>query len=167
MLLLSDDLSGVVGGLGGQLREVLLSELNELLVGNTTSTDKDHAVGGVVGLDVAFQVVPLDGLDVLLRAEDGASEGLALECGGVQMVEDDLLELLVNLLLLAKDDVSLALDGLGLELGVLQNIGENVDGGGDIVVEGFGVVNGVFTLSCPISKPLRANLVVRSNHTEV
>jgi len=32
------------------------------------------------------------------------------------VVEDNLLELLVNLLLLAKNDVALALNGLGLEL---------------------------------------------------
>jgi hypothetical protein len=34
----------------------------------------------------------------------------------VQVVEDNLLELLVNLLLLAQNDVALALNGLGLEL---------------------------------------------------
>jgi len=51
------------------------------------------------------------------------------------VVEDDLLELLVNLLLLAKDDVALALDGLGLELGVLENVGKDVDSVGDVRVE--------------------------------
>lgn len=63
------------------------------------------------------------------------------------MVEDDFLELLVNLLLFAENDITLALDGLGLELGVLEDIGENVDGCGDVVVESLGVVDGVFALS--------------------
>ena len=63
------------------------------------------------------------------------------------MVENDLLELLVHLFLLAENDITLALDGLGLELGVLEDIGQDVDGGGDVVVEGLGVVDGVFALS--------------------
>jgi len=62
------------------------------------------------------------------------------------MVEDNLLELLVDLLLFAENDITLALDGLALELGVLEDIGEDVDGGGDVVVEGLGVVDGVFAL---------------------
>lgn len=69
------------------------------------------------------------------------------------MVEDDLLELLVHLFLFAEDDITLALDGLGLELGVLEDIGENVDGGGDVVVEGLGVVDGVLALFWSVSGP--------------
>lgn len=154
MLLLGNLLSGVVGRLGGQAGEVLLSEIDELLVGNATGSDENHAVSGVVGLDVVFQVGPLDALNVLLGAEDGTSEGLALECGGVQVVEDNLLKLLVDLLLFTKDNVSLPLDGLGIELRVLQDIREDVDGGGYVVVEGLGVVDGVFALSFMSATPL-------------
>jgi hypothetical protein len=64
----------------------------------------------------------------------------------VKVVEDNLLELLVNLLLLAQDHITLTLNGTSLELGVLKNIGEDVDGLGDIVVEGLSVVNSVFPL---------------------
>jgi processing peptidase subunit beta len=39
--------------------------------------------------------------DILLGAEDGASKGLGLVSGGVKVVEDNLLKLLVNLLLTA------------------------------------------------------------------
>lgn len=133
-------------GLVGEAAEVLLGEADELLVGNTTSTNQNHAVSGVVGLDVVGQVVPGDSLDVLLGAEDGATKGLALVSSGVEVVEDDLLELLVNLLLLAQNHITLTLDGGGLKLGVLENIGEDVDGLGNVGVEGLGVVDGVLTL---------------------
>ena len=89
---------------------MLLGQVDELLVGNATGANKDHAVGGVVGLDVVLEVAALDVADVLLGTEDGAAQRLALESGSVQVVEDDLLELLVNLLLLAKDHIALALD---------------------------------------------------------
>jgi hypothetical protein len=146
-------LLGVGNGLGGRswgshgdVAEVLLGELDELVVGNTTRANEDHAVGSVVGLDVVGEVVTGDGLDVLLGAEDGATKGLVHEGGGVQVVEDDLLELFVNLLLLAKNDVALTLDGLGLELGVLENVGEDVDRVGHVRVERLGVVDGVLAL---------------------
>lgn len=133
-------------GLAGEATEVLLGESDELLVGNATGTDQDHAVSSVVGLDVVGQVLPGDGLDVLLGAEDGAAKGLGLVSGGVKVVEDNLLELLVNLLLLAQDHITLTLNGTSLELGVLKDIGEDVDGLGDIVVKGLGVVDSVFPL---------------------
>jgi hypothetical protein len=146
-LLLGSEGQGSGGrGLAGEATEVLLGESHELLVGNATSTDQDHAVSGVVGLDVVGQVVPGDGLDVLLGAEDGASKGLGLVSSGVKVVEDNLLKLLVNLLLLAQDHITLTLNGTSLELGVLKDIGEDVDGLGDIVVEGLGVVDSVLPL---------------------
>jgi hypothetical protein len=117
------------------------------LVGDAASADEHHAVGGVVCLDICLQIGALDALDVLLGSENGAAEGLVLEGGGMEMVENDFLELLVDLFLLAEDDVALALDGLGLELGVLQDIGQDVDGCGDVGVERLGVVDGVFALS--------------------
>lgn len=146
LLGVGNGLSGRSWGSHGDVAEVLLGKLDELLVRNTTRADEDHAVSGVVGLDVVGQVITADGLDVLLGTEDGATEGLVHESGGVQVVEDNLLELLVNLLLLAKNDVALTLNGLGVELGVLENVGKDVDGVGDVRVEGLGVVDGVLAL---------------------
>jgi hypothetical protein len=134
-----------------------------LLVGDTSGTNKDHAVSGVVGLDVVLEIGTLDALDVLLGSKDGASEGLALESGCVKVVKNNFLELLVNLLLFAEDDITLALDGLGLELGVLENVGENVNSGGDVVVEGLGVVDGVFALSYP-SIPMPHESIIQRAH---
>lgn len=138
--------SGRGRGLVGETAEVLLGESDELLMRDTTSTDQNHAIGSVVGLDVVEEVVAVDGLDVLLRAEDGATQGLALESGGVEVVENDLLKLLVNLLLLTQDHITFTLNGAGLELRVLKDVSEDVDGLGNVGVEGLGVVDGVFSL---------------------
>jgi hypothetical protein len=37
---------------------------------DTTGTDKDHAVGGVVGLNIQRKVITLDGKNVLLWTKD-------------------------------------------------------------------------------------------------
>lgn len=144
--LLGEDGSAALGGGSRELGEVLVGHLDELLVGNATGANENHAVGGVVVLDVVHELGTGDVTDVLTGAEDGAAEGLVLVGGSVKVVENNLLELLLNLLRLAENDVALALDGGLLELGVLENILENVDALGDVLVEGLGEVDSVLAL---------------------
>ena len=126
--------------------KMLLRELDEQLVRHTTCTDKYHSIGCVVGLDVVNQVLALDAPDVLRWAQNGATERLALEGRGMQVVKDDFLQLFIYLFLLAKDDVALAFNGLRVKLGVLEDIGKDIDGLWDIGVEGLGIVDGVLAL---------------------
>ncbi len=115
-------------------------------MGNTTRADKNHAIRGVIRRDVVDQILSRDGFDVLFGSQDGASQRLVHIRGGVEVVENHFFQLLVNLLLLPKDHIPFTFNGRGLELGTLEDIGENVDGLGDVGVEGFGVVDGVFAL---------------------
>ena len=55
---------------------MLLSQRNQLLVINGTSSNQNHAVRGVVGLDVVREVVALNGEDVGLWSEDGSAKRL-------------------------------------------------------------------------------------------
>lgn len=126
---------------------MLLSKLDELLVGNATRADENHALGSVVALDVVGELGAADIADVLTGSEDGAAKRLALESGGVKVVKDDLLNLLLDLLRLAEDHITLAFDRALLELGVLEDIGQDVDTLGNIGVESLGEVDGVFALS--------------------
>lgn len=145
-LLLGEQVGAVLGAAGGEAAEVLLSELDELLVGDAAGTDKDHSVSSVVVLDVVDELGSGDVADVLAGAEDGAAKRLVLEGSGVEVVKDNLLDLLLNLLGLSEDNVALALNGGLLEQGVLENIGEDVDALGDVRVEGLGEVDGVLAL---------------------
>lgn len=72
-LLLGEQVGLVLGTLAGEVREVLVGELDELLVRDAAGTDEDHAVGGVVVLDVVGELGAGDVADVLARAEDGAA----------------------------------------------------------------------------------------------
>lgn len=145
--LLPGELVGVVlGTLAGKTLEVLLSKLNKLLVRNATSTNQNHAVGSVVVLDVADKLGSGDVTDVLARSKDGAAQGLLLVRSSVEVVENNLLNLLLNLLGLAKDNVALPLNGGLVETRVLEDIGEDVDTLRNIRVEGLGEVDGVLAL---------------------
>lgn len=145
-LLLGLQVSLVHRALAGEAREVLLGQLNELLVGDATGSNENHAVGSIVVLDVVGELGAGDVADILARSQDGATERLMLESGSVQVVEDDLLDLLLDLLGLTEDDIALAFDGRLLELGVLENIGQDVDTLRDVGVEGLGEVDGVLAL---------------------
>lgn len=117
------------------LAEVLFCQLDQLLMRNATCTHKHHAVGGVVGLDVIGQVITRDGLDVFLRAKNSTTERLALVRYGVEVVKHDLLDLLVDLFLLTENDIPLPINGSWFELRILEDIGKDVDGLGDVRVE--------------------------------
>ena len=77
---------------------MLVGHLDELVVGNATGTNENHAVGCVVVLDVAGELGPGEITNVLARTKNGATKGLVLKCGGVKVVEDNLFELLLDLL---------------------------------------------------------------------
>ena len=112
LLLSSCARRGRVGwGFSGQGAKMLLGQANHFVVRDTSGAYQDHAVGEIVLLDVAGQVVTLNARNILLWAQDGAAEGLALEGSGVQMVKDDFLHLLVDFLLLSEDHVTLPFDG--------------------------------------------------------
>ena len=103
----------------------------------------DHAGGGVVRVDVAAEVGLGEAADVLLGAEDGPAEAGALEGGGVEVVQNELLLLLVDLGHFPEDDVALPLDGGLLELGVEKDVGEDLDGLSDVLLEYLGEVDGL------------------------
>ena len=63
----------------GERREVLFSKLHQLLVVNTSGTNKDHAIGCIVGFNVRVKVITLDGEDVGFGAKNGTSKWLVCE----------------------------------------------------------------------------------------
>ena len=145
--LLGEEVRAVVVALGGEVGKVLLGHLDELLVGNAASASEDHAVGGVVVLDVVGKLGAGKVSDVLAGAEDGATQGLVLVCGGVEVIENNLLNLLLDLLRLAQNNIAFPLDGRLLELGVLKNILQDIDALGDVLVQGLGEIDGVLALA--------------------
>lgn len=154
-LLLRQQVGVVLGAFAGEAGKVLLGQLDELLMRDATGADKHHAVGGVVVLNVIDQLGPGNVADVLAGTKDGAAQRLMLECRGVQVVKDNLVELLLDLLGLAQNHVALPLDGRLFELGVLKNIGQDIDALGDIRVECLGKVDGIFALDNDEQSSLR------------
>ena len=62
------------------------------------------------------------------------------------MVKNNFFQLLVYFFLFSEYDIPLSLDSLRLKFGILQDVGEDVDGSWDVGVEGFGIVDSVFSL---------------------
>lgn len=73
-----------------------------------------------------------------------------LESDSVQVVKDNFFQLFVNFLLLSKDDVAFALNGGSIQLGVLQNVANDIDRGRNVLPEAFRIVNGLLPRSVGI-----------------
>jgi len=52
----------------------------------------------------------------------------------MKMIKDDLFKLLVNLLLLSKNDITFSLNSCRLEFRILKNVGNDINGNRDILV---------------------------------
>lgn len=142
---------GVVGSIdgtgrgGGELAKVGGGQVAKLGVVDGTGTSYDHAGGGVVSVDVVTEIGLGKAANVLFGTEDGPSKASALEGGGVKVIQNELLLLLVDLGHFPKDDVALPLDGGLLELGVEEDVGENLDGLTNVLLEDLGEVDGLLT----------------------
>ncbi len=145
-LLLGEKIGTGLRAGGRKLVEVLVGHLDQLLVRNATSTDQNHPVGCVVVLDVVHQFCPGNVTDVFTRSEDGTAQGLVLVGRGMEVVEYDLLNLLLDLFGFSEDDIAFSLNSLLLELRVLEDILQDVDALGDILVEGLGEIYRVLAL---------------------
>lgn len=134
----ADELGGGNGGNlsgRGEASESLGSEIDELLVLHSSSSDENHSVGGVVVLDVLEDVSSLDASDVLRWAKDGVTQRALLESDRVEVVENDLLVTGFDLLHFSKNHRTLSLNALLGEKRVLDNVGEKVDGLRNILLE--------------------------------
>ena len=74
------------------------------------------------------------------------------------MIEYNFFQLLVNFLGLSENHVTLAFDGMGFELGVLQNIREDVDRSRNVRIECLSVIYGVFALGLVSTCRARSSL---------
>lgn len=124
----------------------MLSEIDKLLVRNTAGTNEDHSISGIVGSDIVDEVLTLDALDVFLWSKDGSAKGLALISSGVQMIEYNFLQLLVDFLLLPENHISLAFNSRWFEFRVSEDIREDVDSLWNVGIERLCVVNSIFSL---------------------
>ena len=71
----------------------------------------------------------------------------------MEVVEDELLLVLVDLLHLSKNDVPLPVNGSLVQLGVQQNVAQNLDGLGHVLLENLSVVDSLLPAGVSIQVP--------------
>ena len=126
-----------VGRAGGERGEFFGDGLDELVVVELSGGGEDHVAATEALAVVAEEGVLVEGGDGFRGAEDGLAEGLVFpEVLGEELVDEDVGVVFVDFDFL-EDDAALALDvGMG-EGGVEDQVGEDVEGDGDVVVEGL------------------------------
>lgn len=130
----------------GEVGEVFFGKFNDLFVGDVIRVDEDYVVSSVVVFDVVGKFGVGDIVDVFVGVEDGVVKGLVLESSSVKVVENNFFDLFFDFFGFVEDDVVFMFDGGRFEFGVLENVGDNVDVFGNVGVESFSEVDGVFML---------------------
>lgn len=152
-------------GSGWQAAKCLTSLTTELLVVDGSGASNHHTRGSVVGVDVVTQIVLGQGSNILLWSKNGAAQASSLEGGGVQVVKDKFLLLLVDLGHLSQNHITFSLNGTILELRVEQNVGENLKSSANILLEDLGKVDSLLT-RC-VSVPKRSKGLKVSSYTSL
>lgn len=112
---------------------------------NGTGSSNDHARGSVVSLDVTAQIIPGQAADILFRSQDGSTQRRTLEGGSMQMVQNKFFLVLVNFGHFSQNDITFTLNGGALELGVEQDVGDDLDSLANVLLENLSKVGGLFT----------------------
>ena len=79
---------------------------------DSTSTCQDHAGALVMGFDVVNEVIAADAFDILGGTQNSSAERSSLVCNGVQVIENNLLEVHFNLLHFTENDTTFTFDFL-------------------------------------------------------
>ena len=99
--------------------------------------------GGVVAVHVAGELAALHAADAGLGAEHRAAHRLAGEGGFLEMVEDDVVRRVVGLADLLQDHAALALQLVGGEGAVGQDVADDVGAEGEVLLQQLDVVGGL------------------------
>ncbi len=129
----------VDGFAGGQDLEAATDLLDEVVVlevagGGEGDVSAEEAVGVV-----AEEGVLLEALDGFAGAKDGLGEGMAFPEGLGEDFVDEVVGVVLVDLDFFKDDAALAVDVVMGKDGVEDDVGKDVDGGGDVLVEDLDV----------------------------
>lgn len=128
---------------GRQVGEVLRHEIDHADVFEIAGSGDDEVLRRVVRLHVAAQRVRPDGADDLLGAEGGPAHRLVGIGGELEMVEHDIVRRVVRLADLLQDDAALALEFRRIEGGMAEDVADDVDTEGEILLQQLDVIGGL------------------------
>jgi hypothetical protein len=124
----------------GQRREALAGEPHELLMIDRARRREHHARRVIALVHVALQRLAAEAVHRVHRAENGAAKRLARIGRFEKMVEDEIVRRVERLPDLLNDDAAFALEFLGLEDRVLEDVGEQIDGEREVVAENARII---------------------------
>jgi len=124
---------------GRERAEVVRDHLDEAVVLDVAGGGKDHVAGLEALLEEADESVLLEAADGFAGSEDGLTEGMTLP----EILHEDFVDQGVGTVLVHfdffEDDAALPGDFFGGENGIEDEVGQDVEGGGDVLVEDLDV----------------------------
>ena len=121
---------------------MLLGQLDDLVVLDPAGRRQHHVRGGVVARQEGEEIVAADRLDRVGGAEHRPAERLVGQRGLLELVEDQVVGRVERLADLLQDDAALALQLVGIEHRIAQDVGHHLDAERHVLLQDRGVVGG-------------------------
>src|SRR5208337_2104248 len=124
---------------GLQTAKFLFNQFENLLVGDVAGRGDENVVWRKPVLEAAAQGFAVEIAHGFRSAEDGAAERVFRPKAAGEDVVEQVLGIVQVHLDLFQNNLALLVDVVGIELGPQDQVGENVEGDGQVLVEHFGV----------------------------
>ena len=121
---------------------MLLGQLDDLVVLDPARRRQHHVRGGVVARQEGEEIVAADRLDRVGGAQHRPAERLVGQRGLLELVEDQVVGRVERLADLLQDDAALALQLVGIEHRIAQDVGHHLDAERHVLLQDRGVVGG-------------------------
>ena len=132
--------------MSGRLKvaKLLLREIEDLLVGNVARSGDDDVIGRKPILKTAKKRFAAEITNGFRSAEDGTTEGMFGPEAASKNVMEEIFGIVQIHLDFFEDDLALFINVAGIELGTKDEIGDDVESNGEMLVEDLGVEADLF-----------------------
>jgi len=129
---------------GREMAEITLDQLEDLIVGDVAGGRHDEMAGGEPVAEAGAERIATELLDGGRSAKNGAAERVL----GPETARENVMEEVFGIvhvhLDFFEDDLALFFHVIGVEFGTKNEVGDDVEGDGEMLVENFGVETDLF-----------------------
>src|SRR4029078_8924639 len=124
----------------GQVPEQPLSLAPQRIMLNIAGSRHHHAGGPIIAVAPSENLFPRHASDQIMDAQNGPTEPMRAESSTLRQIEDQIVRRVAGRPDLLQDNVALALELVGIENRLGQDVGQDVEGLGPVVLEDAGIV---------------------------
>ncbi len=126
------------------LAKKLFCRFGEFFMVDIAGGGHDNARGPIIPVAPGQHLFAVHGGDQFRGAEDGAAQGMVAIAGALGEIKNQVIGLVIGGGDFLQDDVALALQLIAIKGGFGENVGEDIEGQGPVILQHAGIIGGGF-----------------------